>query len=1704
MRKAFPKAPKIPGLGRFRKGRTDDANAAAERAAGKPTNSAGPTAAPKSAAVATGAEPAAAADPSVSSEYSQDETYDEDDLEGSESILDEDVTSYDYEDEDLASTYDSQEPEYEDEDGESYDDDYTEQSGTVDDYPYDEYYEEDDPSVASSAQADAPDEYVEDEMVDGPEGDEHEADDPGYDEPEYDEPEYDEPEYDEEDFDGLEEDAYEDDDARSDETIPAGNRAAGAAGAAGAAAAAAGAAPRAAPAPATSAPAAARKHQRRPFRLLQASGEAPADTSEPAARAPQRQQGRGFFTRLQKLGQRRRGAASGKGAAPAPAAAAAAPAAAPAAAELQRRPSERAPQTAERKTELRRDANTALYGDEEEEEEEAGSVSLETSEPATGADPYEEEAAASTDGRAPPAAPAPAAAAPAEKTAAKPAAAARKPRPAPPAASPLPQTGPYEYDEGSDYTSTNASAANRPAKAAAAPARGPEPVDTAGESARDTPEDSAPTPRGAPEEILLHDGAKGRMPEIVDPFQRQIAASRLARSGGGTYPARPESIQPSVLEADSMSGPHPSSPLLPSSGPLSGQRSSTDERSSSASRDVRGQLAPAPAIAQTGAKPEEAAGKPVRQGSRRSATSGVSEYQNANGLPLTSEALQSLARSKSAAATPPPVQTRTTRHTPNASQSTAEFYSPGQGSAASPVRSAGRRRSRKPMSDLSQAERERLGGKHAEKVLAPRDAEESVPPVPPVPAPAAAPPPPPQDFHGLEFKTPHPKRSQRPLRSREAEVPAAASNFLLTPSMAPSESDVGEEQAAAEAAAAEVDRSWLVQDISPEQTHYLVRELVGEELDWEMDRLWMLTSFDRPPAPERRRAKQALVDDRGDDFISVDEREPPEEEDEDAVFRRDVYEPVATPPDLPLMRFLLKNAYSTFPLFVPPERRQGKPTPNKAAIARSYFFNAIMPLLREFQARSLSAAVDRHGESDGSPFSALSTSRAVFGLLRKWTTRYVTAVLRVGAGDPYLGSTEVHKRPWTWPPATLMPPEAYVSYRRPTDRLRFGGLEVDIVAVRAPSSGERDFVLRIRRPNRADEFVVRNDTDFEEFQANLSQELGPFVHVRALPRLPGKEHLRSRAPPSSTTEETRSGATGTLSTGYGTETLDTYDDEYDDEETLSTETESTRGPVLARGRARPTPQFEVDRRLLRSWLRDTLAIRSIHESQEVRAFLGIGSFSDRDLGTDDLLNIAERRRIDCRRIEERETDAELAGENVLGIRRVLQRIWLDCVDGDGFLKAYDALKATPDFWDLPTSYQSVISWGNLQAARFLYGVFVQGDESRANLARARDLYDTIPWRKLANAMRLPALQMVHEWERQFLRNRFLQSVLQIVFEDDPNAMDEDLRHLQRAIGSDTMLKKLRAFVESPDHVKRLVRRHARTAGIPLVAAIVRGSDAPKLARHEVQRVILATQSYNAFMSTQPNAAKKRANTEPGYLLITNLQRVLRLYSLHRDATQVRGMLQDPTILDALTVLFEPLTDALARLHCVQGIRADLLDLRAYLGRLLDLLESLRARIQDPARSINMIASFLDRGSPHLYNFLHRWSAVDPVVFSSFAWLRHLAMTVGAGSEDLTQLWDLPLEHGLSGEHHLDGAMLHDVQELADAARRKRNRQMEIACRWSAGDTEGDFSIQVFGDGTGRMRQEPFLPKEPRAAPAPTAVERLLRSFREAVSGALAR
>lgn len=242
----------------------------------------------------------------------------------------------------------------------------------------------------------------------------------------------------------------------------------------------------------------------------------------------------------------------------------------------------------------------------------------------------------------------------------------------------------------------------------------------------------------------------------------------------------------------------------------------------------------------------------------------------------------------------------------------------------------------------------------------------------------------------------------------------------------------------------------------------------------------------------------------------------------------------------------------------------------------------------------------------------------------------------------------------------------------------------------------------------------------------------------------------------------------------------------------------------------------------------------------------------------------------------------------------------------------------------------------------------------------------------------------------------------------------------------------------------------------------------------MQQVISASNKYQEFMSSQPSIVRQRANKTQEYLLISRLQRALRLLSLQRDGSQIRSAMQDPSIAACLANLFSPFNEVLTGLHGVEGISSSVSHLQRFLKKVLDLLSALRARVLDPAQALNEIATLLDQGTVGWYEFLHK-ASLSPSskggIESLFDWATDLATLAGSGSPDLAQLWsrnqEVPLERIASAS-----------ESLLAFAKRKRNRQMELACRWVAGSTDGDLSIQVHGDGLGHGRIHPFFPREP--------------------------
>lgn len=1010
----------------------------------------------------------------------------------------------------------------------------------------------------------------------------------------------------------------------------------------------------------------------------------------------------------------------------------------------------------------------------------------------------------------------------------------------------------------------------------------------------------------------------------------------------------------------------------------------------------------------------------------------------------------------------------------------------------------------------------------------------------------------------------------------------------------------------------------------PQLRHYLLRRLVDVELRHELERLWMLASLDEAwqPADPAGLAKRDL-----------------------ACFKLDPHRRAPYLPRTALVRPLARAMLSC-PLFGPAVPIEGAAAArSRAAGARKFIDEGLLPLARHLQALSLSDEMDRRPHAYHAQTQTMTS--ALKGALLSLVAHFLVSSL-----ERQPPSREREREPplalagWAWSSVEPPPLAAYMGHRLPANKLRQGGMEVDIVGARARqgSGGSADeFLIAVRRYGHPPSFVVRTEGDFVKLAKGLATELGPRRRVRAVPgptasgaletqpsSVCGGSTKRNLSSSSLSTGDGTAGGTsrsasvpaslpasGSLSSAKGdgfrrlasganasqvsmTSTAaapapspsakrnsfgllrspkaDVDGDEKrgasrffsNNRSSSSLASTSTKQGVAAPAAAGPagstdetasseTADIESRRKQLRAWLRDALSIRGAGHSDEGRHFLGVAAFGEREMRHATRLDMDARARLDRDNIALRADAARSAAEDVLDLRDELEALGQACLGGgggggDGFPKAHEALRSAATFGALPLPYQRAVSWANLRLAYALHGVFVNQAQatSSANFARLQDGYAAVPWKMLALALREPTGLMIAKVRAAMTKPSVVDRLVALVVGEDPSGSsataatqdyERQVAELKRRLGS-ALSRKLHDFVwECSDHKKRLIRDAARRADIPLVCAIARGSDKPLLATDGVKRIVAATRTYKAFFATRPAPtpdevlAKQRANVD--VRLITDMQALLRLLSAKRDGAKLRAALKDPAVRQPIEALVEPLLNVVRRVHkstppsSSSGSSTDLLNgFKDFIASLIDVLGGLRARVQDPWRSIATLALFLDDAVPAWYAVLHRFASRVPdshghghghgqsqsqgqgqslagrLVQDLFGWLASLGALRLDGSPAAADVVFETCSSAApsSSEIETGGATSVDAlaRHLAQQHRARRTRQMEAAARWAAGDIDADHAIQLQGADAGKTRTKPFLLDEAPLRPAASAAmldveDRLARAFGEALS-----
>ena len=225
-------------------------------------------------------------------------------------------------------------------------------------------------------------------------------------------------------------------------------------------------------------------------------------------------------------------------------------------------------------------------------------------------------------------------------------------------------------------------------------------------------------------------------------------------------------------------------------------------------------------------------------------------------------------------------------------------------------------------------------------------------------------------------------------------------------------------------------------------------------------------------------------------------------------------------------------------------------------------------------------------------------------------------------------------------------------------------------------------------------------------------------------------------------------------------------------------------------------------------------------------------------------------------------------------------------------------------------------------------------------------------------------------------------------------LSDGIKSFQRSIDSlllkidDPVLSnKLKAFVNSDETVKNVLRDEAAAEQVDLVVAILRSEYfTPELTPMQIGTVFNAYVAWNNAVDNVDDELKHGAE------LFAWLKQLLKLLTRQRDKAMMASMIEEPTTLQLFRDLFTIFYEPLIRVYKSANIYSSITDFASFADDGIAVVE--KAQRQDVAADPNQtVQSFIDLCARHehnFYKFVHEVHIHDNGLFGALmAWLEDI-------------------------------------------------------------------------------------------------------------------
>ncbi|KAI1764784.1 succinate flavoprotein subunit [Hypoxylon sp. FL1150] len=760
------------------------------------------------------------------------------------------------------------------------------------------------------------------------------------------------------------------------------------------------------------------------------------------------------------------------------------------------------------------------------------------------------------------------------------------------------------------------------------------------------------------------------------------------------------------------------------------------------------------------------------------------------------------------------------------------------------------------------------------------------------------------------------------------------------------------------------------QTLTGKQEHYLKRELISEQVNWEISELNSTTALRRFGAP----------------------------------FKSEFGEVTPYDSELPILRYIFVHHVREFPFL-------------DKAREKEFWQDKLQVFLESFASKNISSSEDRLEETKRRKL-ALKCRKLVELMM-------VSGVPTASGFEERIRFAEmeiVDRDAIDTGMLNTMPEGNYVNGWD----VNVAGVCITHVKRNIRRHKHAEFLLRVKRKGEPEYYVGRRYGDF----VRLYREIRTELPGKVLPPLPKKN--KSDTPASNLLSRVTDGGNDSDSSSISSvSTLAPASQGNGLKESMKSLSvrDHRRNKSSASNRASPRPSMdgtvspapspkfdnamlwrENQRISLRAFLRYLLQNPQIAQTKALQQFLTHDPLTPTAEDVDD---IARRKAVDRKRMEEQQQFYEIARRRAAELDVYMEQFRQDIIERNGLTTLFQEIKDKETIQDLSLQYQKFAEWLRIEIAATIYHLFLAEDNSPELFAQLKRIHSLIPYTIMKNVIRIanPAAVMSGVLDiflaQPFGSRSLMQRIFSLTLNDGIRTYQKSIDALAAKIGDDVFVQKLKMFIDAEEHIKIAIREEAESEDIDIIVAILR-SDlfAPTLTGEQIGKLFNA---YVAFNNAVENVDEE---LKQGAQLFSYLKQLMKLQTRQRDKAMMLSLIEEPVTLQLLRDLFTIFYEPLVRVYKSANVYNSITDFAVFIDDMIQVVEKCREQdaSADPNQTVQAFIDLCQRHEHNFYKFVHEVHTHDNGLFTQLmGWiegiLEFLRNGPAGGALDINALFE---------------------------------------------------------------------------------------------------